>query len=323
MSEITLSGLIQVPHGAFDALWRMADGQTALLYLFILRHNRLPQPGEAEQAGLDPANLRAAAERLVREGLVSLPENVQPDHPPSYTAKDIAEGLQRDAGFAYAVAETQKLLGKVLSSADLETLFAIYDWHGLPAEVVVLLVQYVTEDFRARFGTGGRPPTLRQILLEARKWADAGILTHEAAERHIRELEGRRSQSGRILAALGVHGRAASATERKHIDEWIAWGFPPETVALAYDRTVIACGKMAWRYCEKILKNWHDAGLHTPREVEQGDTKSTAPANANASIPRSAPSRERSARPVAPPGQAERAAMERMMNRKRKGESQP
>lgn len=317
MSDLTLSGLIQLPYGAFDALWQMADGQTALLYLFILRHNRLPTSGEAEQAGLSPVALRAAAERLAREGLLRLPEEAPDDTPPSYTAKDIADGLKRNAGFAYAVAETQKLLGKVLSSADLETLFAIYDWHGLPAEVVIPLVQFCVEDFRARFGPTGRPPTLRQILLEARKWEEAGILTHEAAERHIRELEGRRSQSGRMAQALGIRGRAPSVTERKHIDEWIAMGFPPETVALAYDRTVIACGSMSWRYCAKILKNWHEAGLHTPREIEQGDTRApVVPSGAAAP-------RERSVRPVAPPGQAERAAMERMMNRKGKGGVRP
>lgn len=322
MSDVSPTGLIQVPQGAFEALWRMADPAAALVYLFVLRHDRLPSPGEARQAGLDADALKLACERLQREGLLSMRDGAMPSaDAPSYTAEDIAEGLKRDAGFACAVSEAQTLLGKVLSSADLETLFSLYNWYNLPGDVLVLLVSYMVEDFRARFGTEGRPPALRQILTEGRRWADQGVLTHEAAERHIRFLEGRRSQSGRILQVLGIHGRAVSTSERKYIDDWIAMGFPPETVALAYDRTVLNTGRMNYSYCAKILKRWHEAGVHTPKEVLEHDERvkpADAPARKTVGKPSGRP--ERSNRPIAPPGEAERAAMERMMNRKKNRE---
>lgn len=326
MSDVSPTGLIQVPSAAFETLWRMGDPQAALVYLFVLRHDRLPSPGEAEQAGFGADVLKSACERLRLEGLLDLHSETPPPDTPSYTAKDIAEGIQRDAGFACAVSETQALLGKILSSSDLETLFSLYNWYGLPGDVLVLLVSYMVEDCRARFGPESRPPALRQILTEGRRWADQGILTHEAAERHIRFLEGRRSQSGRILQVLGVHGRAPSVSERKHIDEWIAMGFPPETVALAYDRTVLGCGRLNYSYCGKILKNWHEAGLHTPREVEEGDQKPvTLPARKSVGhngSPAASARTERSNRPIAPPGEAERAAMERMMSRKKSREQE-
>lgn len=44
-------------------------------------------------------------------------------------------------------------------------------------------------------------------------------------------------------------------------------GFPAETVALAYDKTVLRCHEFKWPYCNGILKKWHEKGLHTPEET--------------------------------------------------------
>ena len=44
-------------------------------------------------------------------------------------------------------------------------------------------------------------------------------------------------------------------------------GLPAETVALAYDKTVLRCHEFKWAYCNGILKRWHEKGLHTPAET--------------------------------------------------------
>lgn len=36
--------------------------------------------------------------------------------------------------------------------------------------------------------------------------------------------------------------------ERRYIDQWMDMGFPPETVALAYERTVFYKKDLNWRY---------------------------------------------------------------------------
>ena len=61
------------------------------------------------------------------------------------------------------------------------------------------------------------------------------------------------------------------ASEEKYLLAWQEMGFPPETVALAYDKTVLKCHELKWPYCNGILKRWHEAGLHTVEEVESGD----------------------------------------------------
>ena len=54
-------------------------------------------------------------------------------------------------------------------------------------------------------------------------------------------------------------------------------GFPPETVAMAYERTVLYKKDMNWRYLNGILRRWHDSGWHTPQQVQRGEERRPAP----------------------------------------------
>ena len=80
---------------------------------------------------------------------------------------------------------------------------------------------------------------------------------------------------GSAMAAKRVLGidRALVDAERDYIRQWLDWGFGPETVQIAYEKTVLSTGKLIWRYLHKILGNWHEKRLHTPEEVQRGDTK--------------------------------------------------
>ena len=73
------------------------------------------------------------------------------------------------------------------------------------------------------------------------------------------------------MRALGLGDRLPVASEEKYLNAWQEMGFPPETVALAYDKTVLKCHELKWPYCNGILKRWHEAGLHTPEEIERAD----------------------------------------------------
>jgi hypothetical protein len=42
---------------------------------------------------------------------------------------------------------------------------------------------------------------------------------------------------------------------------------------MAYERTCLNTGGMNWPYMNKILIRWHEAGLHTADQVQNGDRK--------------------------------------------------
>lgn len=272
-----------IPAADADRLLAAADGGCALLYLYILRNGTAA--GAERALRMRPEDLRAAEERLARLGLLTDDATPEPaeapvsppaDEMPEYTAEDIVRRSGEDPGFRGLLAETERILGRTLSSADTRTLFGLYDHLGLPPEVLMLLLNHCVEEHRERYGAG-RLPTMRSVEKEAYIWANREILTLDAAEEYLRARRARRDAAEQTRVALGIRDRALSPTERKYIESWLDMGFSPEAVAMAGDRTVTNTGQLRWAYANKIMLSWDGKGLHTPEEIEQGDRHAQGP----------------------------------------------
>ena len=118
---------------------------------------------------------------------------------------------------------------------------------------------------------------MRAIEREAYRWADLGIDTMEEAAAHMQlELE-QQSQVSAIRRVLQITDRRLAPAEEKLVRQWIQWGFGPEAVALAYNRTCLQTGSFSWKYIRSILTSWHNQGLHTVAEIEAGDKRRPGP----------------------------------------------
>ena len=259
---------------AVRRLLEKGDGDAALLYLALLRRHGSVQPRAlAGELRWDRSRIETAEESLRALGLIApAAENVpEPaDERPEYQRSDIAQRLESSAEFRGLVAEVERRLGKTLTTPDVGVLLGLTDYLGLPADVVYLLVCHCDERVRRRYGEGRRP-TLRQIEKEGYAWARMGIDTQKAASEYLCKYAQRQGALPRYMQALRLGDRLPVASEEKYLNAWQEMGFPPETVALAYDKTVLKCHELKWPYCNGILKRWHEAGLHTVEEVEQGD----------------------------------------------------
>ena len=290
-------------------LIRSRDGDAALVYIYLLQNGGRIDEEEANKClGLTGEQLSLILDTLRRLNLLGSDES-QPaqrkmpaDEPPSYTTKEIARGLERGGEFKYLVDETQRRLGKMLSQSDLSTLFGLYDNLGLPAEVLSLLITHCVERAHKKFGTA-RNPTMRQIEREAYLWEQKGVNTTSRAEEHLRFLEKRSSQTGQIMRALQISGRAPSVSEERYMHEWIDMGFDADAIYSAYDIAVVKTGGLNWSYMNSILKSWHQKNLHTPEQIAQGDK----------------PPKKSAARGAGPqwqPGEQERRSLEWLKNYK-------
>lgn len=260
-----------------DRLLACADGTAALLYLHILRSGGLSLSKAAGVLKRSEAEVALAADTLRRLGLLEgLRERLPQEETPEYTAEDIVRRADSDSAFAGVVSEAERSLGRVLSSNDLRLLFGIYDHLGLPADVIMLLLHHCIETYQARSGPG-RMPTMRYIEKEAWYWAEQEILNLDTAEEHIRRERQRRELSQQVKNALQIRDRALTAGEQRYIDEWLALGYGPESLAIAYDRTVLSTGKLAWKYMDRIVRSWSEKGLFTPEEIEAGDSRRSGP----------------------------------------------
>ena len=201
---------------------------------------------------------------------------------PVYTAQDIAGLLTDNKGFRLLVPQTEQQLGKKLRTADLQILAGLYDDLGMPADVIYLLVCHCVERARSQWGEGRRP-TMRQVEKEGYRWAQLGIFDQNSAAVYLKKWAERNRKYTSYLSNLRILNRPPVEAERRYIDQWMDMGFPPETVALAYERTVFYKKDLNWRYLNGILRRWHDAGWHTPHQVEEGEAAGKRPAAAGKS----------------------------------------
>ena len=268
---------IVLPAQQADRLIGRGDGDAALLYLCLLRADRGVTAQELQRR-LKWSQLRLhAAETALQElGLIDRPPEQKPPEPaqerPVYTADDLTDLLTGDAGFRMLVPQTEEKLGKRLKTADLQILAGLYDDLGLPADVIYLLVCHCVTRSEERYGPGRRP-TLRQIEKEGYHWAQRGLFDQESASQYLRDWNVRRYAMSRYMQVLGLGDRRPVESEERYIADWMDKGFPPETVALAYDKTVFYKKELNWRYLNGILRRWHENGWHTEEEVRQSDSR--------------------------------------------------
>ena len=197
-----------------------------------------------------------AAEKVLQDlDLLPRPARQAPPDPaderPVYTAQDIAGLLTDNEGFRLLVPQTEQQLGKKLRTADLQILAGLYDDLGMPADVIYLLVCHCVERARSQWGEGRRP-TMRQVEKEGYRWAQLGIFDQNSAAVYLRKWAERNRKYTSYLSNLRILNRPPVEAERRYIDQWMDMGFPPETVALAYERTVFYKKDLNWRYLNAV-----------------------------------------------------------------------
>ena len=271
---------ISLPADALDKLLQSGQGDAALLYLALQRFGRGVTPEELEKA-LPISRLRIDAAEQVLQQLGLLPRSAAAAVPapaeerPVYSADDISALLQDNEGFRLLLPQVEQQLGKKLRTPDLQILAGLYDDLGLPADVIYLLVCHCVERAKRRWGEGRRP-TLRQIEKEGYYWAQLGISDQTSAAAYLKKWAQREEKSAAYMQALHLPQRQMVEAERRYIADWMDQGFPPETVALAYERTVFYKKDLNWRYLNGILRRWHENGWHTPQQVQRGEEKNPA-----------------------------------------------
>ncbi len=263
-----------------DKLIRAGDGGAALLYLYAVRTGgSLSESQAAKIVTRSEKDIRTSMELLNRLGLLKYddaPPPVRTEELPEYTADDIKRELDNGSVFRCLVQEVQRSLGKILTSDDLIKLFGIYDSLGLPPEVILHLITYCIDENRRHYGPG-RIPTLRYIEKAAYTWEREGIMTLDAAELYLKMLESKRGQTNDIKKVLQIKDRELSVSERKYVDSWITMGFSPDAIEMAYDKTLLKTGRLAWSYMDSIIGSWHQKGLHAPDDIQAKDGKCAQP----------------------------------------------
>ena len=131
---------IVLPAQQADRLIGRGDGDAALLYLYLMRaEDAVTAEQLMEKLSMSALRLQGAQTKLEKMGLIQaqglpLPEPEQ--RPAEYTATDLMQ-LLRDPEFEMLVGETERSLGKKLTTVDLKRLANLRHEVGLPADVII------------------------------------------------------------------------------------------------------------------------------------------------------------------------------------------
>lgn len=291
MAETLIPGEILAMTGlAVDRLLKLDSGDAALLYLYLLRRGTNSRPHWPLE------RLEQAMEALKSQGLapqeLPLPDpEPQEVPPPDYALEDITAALEeRASAFPALCDEVERRLGKKLSASDLKSLYTLFDHLNLPAEVILMLVGWCSEEIARKYGPG-RKPRMSYISKEGFAWARRGIDTMERAEEYLQRLTRLRSREGEVLRLLDIPPRPLVEREKTYIAAWDDMGFDDETIRMAYEKTVMKKQSMDWSYMNGILRRWHEKGLHTAQAVQAGD-RDPRPIQAGGQNQRPAPPQE-------------------------------
>lgn len=253
----------------------------AMLYwqeagLLTVGENDLQPAGTASEP-------KAAAESAVEVPVTSesdMPEeSVKPKHrilsrPQKADNAFVARRMSESTEIACLMQEAEQILGRLISNGDSATLLMIHDDFGLPADVIIMLLQYVVSIGRAN---------MRYIEKVAMNWADEEIFTHEKAEEKLRRLAENATAWRTVEQALGIPHRSPTAKEEEFASRWVnEWKFTPAMIHEAYERNVDATGKFTLSYMNKILERWHREGISTlpqaqKEKLERASARSNAP----------------------------------------------
>ncbi len=265
---VPVSTAIAIPRETVQKILSRADGDAALVYLYILSEGSVPPlDAIAKRVRRGESDVARALGTLADLGLINRTVPlVRAESAPQYSPEDIEREMRNGVVFKSLVETVQNKLGTLLSTSDIQVLFSIYDYVGLPPEVIVMLVSYCCREMKRKYGSE-RTPTMRIIEREAYIWEREGIVTTDMADAYIQKRAERQSAAASIARLLHVDGRRLTTDEKNLFISWVNMGFDNDTILLAYDKTVNTTGKAAWKYMNKILLNWHGADAHTVEQV--------------------------------------------------------
>ena len=144
-------------------------------------------------------------------------------------------------------------MGRPLSSGDSAVLITLHDNEGLPADVILMLLQYAVSVGKTN---------MRYISKIGVSWAECGIDNIQKAEKKIEELNNKNVAWRNFESIIGIDHRAPTETESEAVSRWInEWNFDERMIKEAYDRCVNMNGKYVLKYMDSIIKRWNKEGI--------------------------------------------------------------
>ncbi len=261
---------MSLPIKFIDEYLPKADPVYVVVYLYAYRFLSqgmgVPEVVEVAQSlGIKVRDVEDAVSYWARLGFNLGSKNaVKTLHKSIYTPTEISRTTENDKKLKWLFDEVQTVLGKFLSSSDMQTIFWIYDYLGLGPQVIMMIISYAKKHDKTN---------MRYIEKMAFDWAEHGVDTVRKAERHLAKLDESQSYEYHIKKLFGVKDRDFTPSEKAAIEAWRTTLSPSDELLLAaFDINISRNGKLSVKYIYGILKSWAEKGINTADQIAM-DTK--------------------------------------------------
>ncbi len=191
------------------------------------------------------------------------------------TRSQIARRADESKEIRLVLQQAEVKFRRPLKETEKGALVYILDNLGMAAPVVLMLIEHAVAENRT---------SASFLESTAVDWINRNVDSVALAEKEMQRSDERRGCWAIIRRALSItEARRASAKEAEASVRWIVeWGFNEAMIRLAYDQCVDNTGKVSVPYIDKVLKNWHAAGITTPAAVKDAEKKPAGSGNGNA-----------------------------------------
>lgn len=175
----------------------------------------------------------------------------------SYVAKKITE----DSALSDMMGLSQDIFGRILTTAEMSSLFWFHDELGFSPEAVLLLLEYCISKGKN---------SMKYIEKVAVSWSEKGATQADRVVEIIEEDEKKNGYLYSIRKLLGIVDRPLSQSEERFLMKWKnELDMGEEMVALAYEYCVIQTAKLSFPYMDKIIERWAKQGIRDVLAAEE------------------------------------------------------
>ena len=176
--------------------------------------------------------------------------------------ESLSAQLENDEEFSQLLYIAQRYLNRIFTPRDVDIFANLYEELHLSAEMLEYLVEYCVQNGHT---------SVRYIEAVGMNWHEKGFQTVEEAKAYS---TGFTKDSFAVMRAFGLNDRKPGDGEREMFEKWFkTYGFSRELVIEACRRTMEATHKPSFRYADKILSDWREAGVKSMEDVNQIDEK--------------------------------------------------
>ncbi len=253
---------------------RTATGTELKVLLYLYAKEEADSVELAQQLGITPSEAETAMSFWRGAGLLeeddSTPKKAVPPATSlykSYDSQTIASYRDNDVSFRSCCDLVAETFGTaVLNKNELSSLLYLYNYVGLPAEVISGVAAYCK----------GKGKTSMQYLMKTAlsMYEEEGVDTYEKFETYMALLEKRNSDIASLRSMMGFGERELSKKEKEFFTRWLTtWGLSLDLIRHAYEKTVDNLHKVNLAYMNTMLSRWYESGFSTVEDIETKDTR--------------------------------------------------